>query len=195
MASTTRVAPSRNLSTRVQVNAYASWTSVQGFGVHWDDHGVIVVQVSGRKRWRIYGFTRHAPLYSDQRPRPAPPRGRRRRPDRSARRPTPGLAGGDRAHRAGGNGNRSPHRGAGARMGGVGFCSAPRRRPGHPDQRAPGRLHLSRGLGSGGGVDGHRLDPRRVGGSGRGLQFGALDHGSRSRRPRALAPDPPEGHQ
>ncbi|OLT26071.1 hypothetical protein BJF83_04175 [Nocardiopsis sp. CNR-923] len=53
------------LGTRVQVNAYASWTAKEGFGVHWDDHDVIVVQVSGRKRWRIYGTTREAPLYSD----------------------------------------------------------------------------------------------------------------------------------
>ncbi len=53
------------LHTRVQVNAYASWTAKEGFGVHWDDHDVIVVQVSGRKRWRIYGTTREAPLYSD----------------------------------------------------------------------------------------------------------------------------------
>lgn len=53
------------LSAYIQVNAYASWTAKEGFGVHWDDHDVIVLQVSGRKRWRIYGFTREAPLYSD----------------------------------------------------------------------------------------------------------------------------------
>jgi hypothetical protein len=53
------------LGTRVQVNAYASWIAKEGFGVHWDDHDVIVLQVSGRKRWRIYGTTRQAPLYSD----------------------------------------------------------------------------------------------------------------------------------
>lgn len=53
------------LRTGIQVNAYASWTSRQGFGVHWDDHDVIVLQVSGRKRWRIYGNTRTAPLHTD----------------------------------------------------------------------------------------------------------------------------------
>ncbi|RCV56124.1 cupin domain-containing protein [Marinitenerispora sediminis] len=53
------------LGTHVQVNAYASWTAQEGFGVHWDDHDVIVLQVSGRKRWRIYGMTRVAPLYAD----------------------------------------------------------------------------------------------------------------------------------
>ncbi|NVI90305.1 hypothetical protein HUX53_24190, partial [Actinomadura sp. BRA 177] len=47
----------RHLRTCVQVNAYASWTAKEGFGVHWDDHDVIVLQVSGAKRWRIYGPT------------------------------------------------------------------------------------------------------------------------------------------
>lgn len=55
----------RHLRTCVQVNAYASWTAKEGFGVHWDDHDVIVLQVSGAKRWRIYGLTRPAPLYRD----------------------------------------------------------------------------------------------------------------------------------
>ncbi|GGT69923.1 cupin domain-containing protein [Actinomadura citrea] len=55
----------RHLRTGVQVNAYASWTAREGFGVHWDDHDVIVLQVSGAKRWRIYGPTRPAPLYRD----------------------------------------------------------------------------------------------------------------------------------
>ncbi|MFP3966913.1 cupin domain-containing protein [Actinomadura fulvescens] len=55
----------RDLRTGIQVNAYASWTAKEGFGVHWDDHDIIVIQVSGAKRWRIYGPTRPAPLYRD----------------------------------------------------------------------------------------------------------------------------------
>lgn len=55
----------RWLRTGVQVNAYASCTSREGFGVHWDDHDVIVVQIQGAKRWRIYGSTRRVPLYRD----------------------------------------------------------------------------------------------------------------------------------
>lgn len=55
----------RHLRTGVQVNAYASWTATEGFGVHWDDHDVIVLQISGAKHWRIYGPTRPAPLYRD----------------------------------------------------------------------------------------------------------------------------------
>lgn len=53
------------LRTHVQVNAYASWTSTEGFGTHWDDHDVVVVQVAGAKRWRLFGATRTAPMYRD----------------------------------------------------------------------------------------------------------------------------------
>ncbi|WP_329583472.1 cupin domain-containing protein [Streptomyces sp. NBC_01361] len=53
------------LHTACQVNAYASWTAEQGFGTHWDDHDVIVVQVEGAKRWRIYGPTRVHPMHVD----------------------------------------------------------------------------------------------------------------------------------
>lgn len=55
----------RHLRTGIQVNAYASWTPEEGFGVHWDDHDVLVLQLDGAKRWRIYGPTRHAPLHHD----------------------------------------------------------------------------------------------------------------------------------
>ncbi|WP_067481420.1 cupin domain-containing protein [Actinomadura hibisca] len=55
----------QHLRTGVQVNVYASWTAQEGFGVHWDDHDVIVLQIAGAKRWRIYGPTRTAPLYRD----------------------------------------------------------------------------------------------------------------------------------
>lgn len=53
------------LGTGIQTNAYASWTPREGFGIHWDDHDVLVFQVAGRKRWRIYGTTRTAPLHND----------------------------------------------------------------------------------------------------------------------------------
>lgn len=55
----------RHLHTGIQVNAYASWTPEEGFGVHWDDHDVLVLQLDGAKRWRIYGPTREAPLHRD----------------------------------------------------------------------------------------------------------------------------------
>jgi hypothetical protein len=50
---------------RVQTNVYASWTATEGFGTHWDDHDVIVVQLEGAKRWRLFGPTRINPLHRD----------------------------------------------------------------------------------------------------------------------------------
>ena len=49
----------------VGVNLYASWEHTRGFGLHWDDHDVLVLQVSGRKRWTVFGATRSAPLADD----------------------------------------------------------------------------------------------------------------------------------
>ncbi|MGF1237126.1 cupin domain-containing protein [Streptomyces sp. 2-6] len=63
----------RHLRTGIQVNAYASWTPQEGFGVHWDDHDVLVLQLDGAKRWRIYGATRQAPLHRDTDVPEAPP--------------------------------------------------------------------------------------------------------------------------
>ncbi|MEV5479986.1 MULTISPECIES: cupin domain-containing protein [Streptomyces] len=60
------------LRTHVQVNAYASWSAREGFGTHWDDHDVIVVQVEGSKHWRLYGPTRIAPMHRDT-AQPEPP--------------------------------------------------------------------------------------------------------------------------
>lgn len=62
----------RTLRTGVQVNAYASWTATEGFGIHWDDHDTVIVQVSGAKRWRIYGPTRMYPTYRDIETPPEP---------------------------------------------------------------------------------------------------------------------------
>jgi hypothetical protein len=55
----------RQLGERVQVNLYASFHERRGFGLHWDDHDVLVLQVAGRKRWRVYGMTRRYPLHRD----------------------------------------------------------------------------------------------------------------------------------
>ncbi|WP_435602301.1 cupin domain-containing protein [Streptomyces sp. bgisy130] len=64
----------RHFRTDVQVNLYASWTPKEGFGVHWDDHDVVVVQLEGTKRWKIYGATRIDPLRVDTEA-PEPPTG------------------------------------------------------------------------------------------------------------------------
>jgi Cupin superfamily protein len=50
----------------VQVNLYASWSSSPGFGVHWDGHEVLVLQIAGRKQWQIYGKTEDFPLQADR---------------------------------------------------------------------------------------------------------------------------------
>jgi ribosomal protein L16 Arg81 hydroxylase len=50
------------------VNLYASFGRQPGFGPHWDDHDVFVLQIAGRKRWLMYGANRRYPLYRDARP-------------------------------------------------------------------------------------------------------------------------------
>ncbi len=52
----------RKLRMRANANAYAGWHTSHGFDLHWDDHDVFVVQVSGRKRWQIFGKTHEHPL-------------------------------------------------------------------------------------------------------------------------------------
>ena len=50
---------------RVQVNSYAGWRTSHGFDLHWDDHDVFILQVAGRKHWKVYGVTRPYPLPRD----------------------------------------------------------------------------------------------------------------------------------
>jgi hypothetical protein len=56
-----------------QTNVYASFGTTPGFGIHWDDHDVFVVQLSGSKHWKVYHSTRDHPMYRDLEPpeRPA----------------------------------------------------------------------------------------------------------------------------
>jgi hypothetical protein len=49
----------------VQTNLYACWGTTQGFDIHWDDPDVFVLQVEGRKTWRLYGSTRPWPTRLD----------------------------------------------------------------------------------------------------------------------------------
>jgi hypothetical protein len=53
---------------RIQANLYAGWRTSHGFDIHWDDHDVIIVQVSGRKQWKIFEMTRPFPLARDIEP-------------------------------------------------------------------------------------------------------------------------------
>ncbi len=58
---------------RVQVNAYAGWRTSHGFDLHWDDHDVFILQVAGRKHWKVYTTTRKYPLRRDVEPATEPP--------------------------------------------------------------------------------------------------------------------------
>lgn len=55
----------QSLHERVEVNAYATWGETPGSPLHWDDHEVLVVQLSGTKHWEIYKPTRAYPLADD----------------------------------------------------------------------------------------------------------------------------------
>ncbi|MFL5757038.1 MAG: cupin domain-containing protein, partial [Chloroflexota bacterium] len=50
----------------VQANAYLTPASAQGFAVHHDVHDVFVLQVAGRKRWRLYEPVLELPLRSQR---------------------------------------------------------------------------------------------------------------------------------
>jgi ribosomal protein L16 Arg81 hydroxylase len=51
-----------DLCARVQVNLHAALARSKGFSTHWDGHDVFVIQVAGRKAWRLFGFTELAPV-------------------------------------------------------------------------------------------------------------------------------------
>ena len=55
----------RVLHEGVQVNMYAGWREQQGFNRHCDTHDVIVLQVYGKKYWRVYEGGRPHPLKDD----------------------------------------------------------------------------------------------------------------------------------
>ncbi len=56
---------SHELGHPIQVNAYVTPAQNQGFAAHYDTHDVFVLQVAGRKRWRVHPPVLPAPL-SDQ---------------------------------------------------------------------------------------------------------------------------------
>jgi ribosomal protein L16 Arg81 hydroxylase len=48
--------------TSVRMNAYFSAGDEAGFPPHWDDHEVIVLQIHGRKRWKVFGTGMRFPI-------------------------------------------------------------------------------------------------------------------------------------
>lgn len=49
----------------VSVNCYLAVGDTDGFHLHWDDHDVIAVQLSGEKSWEVRGPSRPSPMYRD----------------------------------------------------------------------------------------------------------------------------------
>ena len=56
----------------VQINCYAGWQTSPGFDLHFDRHDVFILQVTGRKRWSVYGETRPHPVADDSEAAPRP---------------------------------------------------------------------------------------------------------------------------
>jgi ribosomal protein L16 Arg81 hydroxylase len=56
----------RALRAFVFVNMYASWGTLSGTDDHWDDHDVFVLQLTGRKHWRVHPATRSWPMPGDE---------------------------------------------------------------------------------------------------------------------------------
>jgi ribosomal protein L16 Arg81 hydroxylase len=57
----------------VNVNSYAGFRTNNGFDLHWDGHDVFILQVSGRKKWIVYGADQKHPLKGGGKPGAPPP--------------------------------------------------------------------------------------------------------------------------
>lgn len=55
----------RDINDYCSANAYAAFGTEAGFPNHWDDHEALILQVSGKKRWRVFAPTRIYPLSED----------------------------------------------------------------------------------------------------------------------------------
>jgi hypothetical protein len=62
------------LHTDAFANLYAGWHSQKAFSLHWDPQEAFMIQLCGRKRWRVYKPTRVHPLKNDIEP-PSQPGG------------------------------------------------------------------------------------------------------------------------
>jgi ribosomal protein L16 Arg81 hydroxylase len=50
----------------VAANLYAGWRTDNGFDVHWDGHDTLIIQVIGRKNWKVWKPTRLHPVVGDR---------------------------------------------------------------------------------------------------------------------------------
>jgi hypothetical protein len=53
------------LSHHVHANLYLTPPSARGFNAHYDPHDVIILQISGKKRWRVFEPVQDAPVESE----------------------------------------------------------------------------------------------------------------------------------
>lgn len=56
-----------------QVNAYCSWPGKQGFSSHYDTHEVFILQVEGKKEWKVFPETLKYPLVEQKSASLTPP--------------------------------------------------------------------------------------------------------------------------
>jgi ribosomal protein L16 Arg81 hydroxylase len=61
------------LNTHVNINAYTSCPTKQGFDNHYDKHDVFIVQIAGTKSWTVFEPTRRWPLEREAQPKGNPP--------------------------------------------------------------------------------------------------------------------------
>ncbi|MEZ4736550.1 MAG: cupin domain-containing protein [Caldilineaceae bacterium] len=57
----------KTLSAQFKTNIYLTPPNAQGFDTHWDNHDVMVLQIAGRKHWRIYDAPVVLPDQPDER--------------------------------------------------------------------------------------------------------------------------------
>lgn len=60
------LALSQKFNAPVQANLYITPDKSVGFNPHWDTHDVFVLQISGTKTWKLYGFEKELPTKSQR---------------------------------------------------------------------------------------------------------------------------------
>lgn len=60
------------LRSETTVNLYAGWRVQKGFDLHWDTQDTMIVQLSGRKHWKVYSPTRLHPFKNEVELTPKP---------------------------------------------------------------------------------------------------------------------------
>lgn len=60
------LALSQKFNSPVQANLYITPDRSVGFNPHWDTHDVFVLQISGTKTWKLYGFEKELPTKSQK---------------------------------------------------------------------------------------------------------------------------------